>query len=72
MSQENMRVAFLIGVLAVPFVAGFHRYAASRGYRNLSPHTAWGEAWRVGAMVLLCEVIVMAIGAVLMWAGSEP
>ena len=51
MSQEAMYLA----VTALPIVAGVHRYASNRGYRNQPAAEAFEDAWKVSSIVgLIC------------------
>lgn len=56
---------FILAAVATPIVGGLHRYSASYGYRGVSRAVAWGEGWRVAAMISICEspfVVLAATG----------
>jgi hypothetical protein len=54
-------MAFWIAALSLPLIAGFHRYAASYGYRGVSRSQAWDEAWKTAAATSVFSVLFIAV-----------
>jgi len=50
---------FYIAAASLPFIGALHRYAVSYGFRGVSRRVAWGEAWRLGAVLTVVSVFAV-------------
>lgn len=51
----------ILALAAAPLCAGLLRYSVAYGYEGLSRHEAWGQTWRVTAMVaFFCGLLILA------------
>lgn len=53
-----------IAAVALPFVAGLHRYLSDRGYRGLTHGDAFDNAWCVTMTVAAIEIAVLILTGV--------